>query len=132
MPRGEGKPERFSPRGGIFNGTHIAIMPPLHPFRKARDCQIECKSKKCDFCSCEYLLKIKKPQTHGKSQRSEIFVNKAAEPRRKRAMPDRALRKTGLVRSRRKRGFAFFDLIIKNVNPKSHGKSQGAKRARFS
>ena len=28
-----------------------------------------------------------KPQTHGKSQHSEIFVNKAAEPRRKRAMP---------------------------------------------
>ena len=32
-------------------------------------------------------LIIIKPQTHGKSQRSEIFVNKAAEPRRKRAMP---------------------------------------------
>ena len=31
-------------------------MPPLHPFRKARDCQMECKSKKCDFCSCENLF----------------------------------------------------------------------------
>ena len=40
----EGKPERFSPRGGIFSCTHIAIMPPLHPFRKPRYRQIGGKS----------------------------------------------------------------------------------------
>ena len=62
--------------------------------------QMECTFRKASFSDAQLIILIIKPQTHGKSQRSEIFVNKAAEPRRKRAMPDRVLRKTDLVRSR--------------------------------
>ena len=68
--------------------------------------QIECAFPKTSFWNAQLIIKNIKPQAHGKSQRSEIFVNKAAEPRRKRAMPDRVLRQTRLVRSREKRGFA--------------------------
>ena len=49
------------------------------------------QEQKAWFLLLRVIIKNIKPQTHGKSQRSEIFVNKAAEPRRKRAMPERAL-----------------------------------------
>ena len=45
------------------------------------------QEQKAWFLLLQVIIKNIKPQTHGKSQRSEIFVNKAAEPRQKRAMP---------------------------------------------
>ena len=69
------------------------------PFlHKQKFLQIGCAGAKARFSDAQLIFI--KPYTHGKSQRSEIFVNKAAEPRRKRAMPDRVLRETRLVRNR--------------------------------
>ena len=52
----------------------------------ARRIHLSCISKSFCKLGCAVIYFIK-PQTHGKSQHCEIFVNKAAEPRRKRAMP---------------------------------------------
>ena len=87
---------------GIFKGTHIIKCRKFTLSAKGESIrQIECAFPKTSFWNAQLIIKNIKPQTHGKSQRSEIFVNKAAEPRRKRAMPDRVLRQTSLVRSRK-------------------------------
>ena len=49
------------------------------PFlHKQKFLQIGCAGAKARFSDAQLI--IIKPYTHGKSQRSEIFVNKAAEP----------------------------------------------------
>ena len=50
-----------APRVAIFGDpvylrAHHKYARRFHPFRKARDCQMECKSKKRGFCSCENLF----------------------------------------------------------------------------
>ena len=58
----------------------------VHTYYLIARLHLSCKSKSFCKLGCAVIYFIK-PQTHGKSQHSEIFVNKAAEPRRKRAMP---------------------------------------------
>ena len=64
------------------------------------------------------IIKNIKPQTHGKSQRSEIFVNKGGGAEAEASNARRALRKTCLVRSREMRGFAFFEQIALYAPPR--------------
>ena len=66
----------FSSAARLFRAHHFY----------ARRIHLSCISKSFCKLGCAVIYFIK-PQTHGKSQHCEIFVNKAAEPRRKRAMP---------------------------------------------
>ena len=83
----------------VFKGTHIIKCRNFTPSVSRGVGKLSAKAKSAVFAFASNYFNYK-PQTHGKSQRGEIFVNKAAEPRRKRAIPDRALRETCLVRSR--------------------------------
>ena len=77
------------PLAGISQKRRFACASKLLKAASMR--QIGCAYPKASFWNAQIFIKNIKLQTHGKSQRSEIFVNKAAEPRWEGAMPDRVL-----------------------------------------
>ncbi len=67
----------------IYKGTHIIKSRTFTPSVRQGIAKLSARAKSVVFALASRLLKIIKPQTHGKiagSKASEIFVNKAAEP----------------------------------------------------
>ena len=106
---------RHKPSGGVFSlcgiikGTHIIKCRKFTLSSKAKVFANRGARRKSVVLLARVIITNIKPQTHGKSQRSEIFVNKGGGAEAEASNARRALRKTCLVRSSEMRGFAFFE-----------------------
>ena len=109
---------------GIFKGTHIIKCRKFTLSSKAKVFANRGALRKSVVLLARVIITNIKPQTHGKSQRSEIFVNKGGGAEAEASNARQGIAKNRPRAQPLKAWFSDAQLIILIIKPQTHGKSQ--------